>query len=180
MCVNSRDFSNSKILQTEKNKIHHQWPLSRGLCWVGSWWNRLCPAISWNILTVRPLALLRIVGGRFGICSTPNAPNPPGGGSRAGQREKEEGFQKGRLDDSEEASSETVKYKGHVTLDVDKKELREPCFPYCILQHSTFRLVLDAAGLGSRKMIMNDYYRPACKFHRQCRVCCDIFCTSGL
>ena len=107
MCVNWWDFSNSKIFQTEKNKIHHQWPLSRGLWWVGSRWNRLCPAISWNILTVRPLALLRIVGGRFGICSTPNAPNPPGGGSRAGQREKEEGFQKGRLEDSEEASCET-------------------------------------------------------------------------
>ena len=51
-----------------------------------------------------------------------------------------------------------MKYTGHATLDVDKKELRESCFPNCILQHSTFRLTLDAAGLGSTKMIMNDYY----------------------
>ena len=148
MCVNSRDFSNSKILQTEKNKIHHQWPLSRGLCWVGSWWNRLCPAISWNILTVRPLALLRIVGGRFGICSTPNAPNPPGGGSRAGQREKEEGFQKGRLEDSEEASCETDEIQRTCHFRRWWERIERAMFP--LLHSATFNIQTDPGCSWSR------------------------------
>ena len=43
-----------------------------------------------------------------------------------------------------------MKYTGHATLDVDKKELREPCFSLFLLHSATFNIQTDPGCSWSR------------------------------
>ena len=43
-----------------------------------------------------------------------------------------------------------MKYTGHATLDVDKKELREPCFSLSLLHSATFNIQTDPGCSWSR------------------------------